>query len=59
VDGRLDDEAWRASLPSPTSSSAIPRRAQPATERTELRLLYDDDALYVGARLFDASPTGS
>ena len=28
----------------------------PATERTEIRILYDDEALYVAARLFDSQP---
>ena len=32
-----------------------PDEGQPATERTEIRVLYDDDALYVGARMFDSS----
>ena len=30
-----------------------PDEGQPATERTEVRVLYDDRALYVGVRLFD------
>ena len=56
VDGRLDDEAW-ASVPAFTDfTQRDPEEGQPATERTELRLLYDDDALYVGARLFDGEP---
>jgi hypothetical protein len=56
VDGRLDDEAW-ASVPAFTDfTQRDPEEGQPATERTELRLLYDDDALYVGARLLDTEP---
>ena len=38
-----------------TSASAIPNEGQPATERTEIRVLYDDNALYVGARMFDSA----
>ena len=33
-----------------------PDQGQPATEPTELRLLFDDHALYVGARLRDSEP---
>ena len=40
----------------PTSCSAIPDEGNPATERTEIRVLFDDDAIYVGARMFDGEP---
>jgi hypothetical protein len=56
VDGRLDDPAWASVEPFTDFTQRDPEEGQPATERTELRLLYDDDALYVGARLLDAEP---
>jgi hypothetical protein len=56
VDGRLDDEAWRGVEPFTAFTQRDPDEGAPATERTELRLLYDDDALYVGVRLHDAEP---
>ncbi len=56
LDGRLDDPAWAHAPPVTRFTQRIPREGEPATERTEVRLLYDDDALYVGARLFDAAP---
>ena len=56
VDGRLDDEAWASVPPFTDFTQRDPEEGQPATERTELRLLYDDDALYVGARLLDGEP---
>jgi hypothetical protein len=34
-----------------------PDEGQPATERTEIRVLYDETALYVGARLYDTEPS--
>lgn len=33
----------------------MPLEGQPVTEATEVRILYDDDAIYVGARLSDRS----
>jgi len=56
IDGRLDDAAWSLAEPFSDFLQRDPDEGQPATERTELRLVYDDDALYVGARLFDARP---
>ena len=34
----------------------MPTDGAPASERTELRLLYDEEALYVGAWLYDSEP---
>ena len=58
VDGRLDDTIWVGA-----SGAAItdllqrdPDEGAPASERSEVRLVYDGDALYVSARLFDAEP---
>jgi hypothetical protein len=56
VDGQLDDEAWRRVEPVRDFTQRDPDEGAPATEATELRLLYDDDALYVGARLHDREP---
>ena len=34
----------------------VPAEAQPVTEKTEVRFLYDDDNIYVGAWLWDEGP---
>ncbi len=52
VDGRLDDEAWLKAAPITDFVQKEPvENAQP-TDRMEVRLLYDGDSLYVGARMF-------
>ena len=48
VDGRLDDEPWRAAPAARAFLQRDPDEGEPATEATELRVLYDDSALYVG-----------
>jgi hypothetical protein len=56
IDGRLDEEAWAAA---PVASDFVQQRPQPGavpSERTEVRLLYDDRNLYVGMRMYDARP---
>ena len=53
VDGRLDEDAWKEA---PVASGFLqrdPNQGEPATEPTELRLVLDDKALYVAARLGD------
>jgi hypothetical protein len=56
VDGRLDEPTWQAATPWTRFVQRDPDEGQPATESTELRVLYDDAALYVGVRLLDRSP---
>jgi hypothetical protein len=56
VDGHLDEAAWGGGEPYTRFFQRDPDEGEPASERTELRLLYDDAALYVGARLFDREP---
>jgi len=56
IDGVLDDEAWKAAPVATGFIQLEPREGQPATERTEARVLYGDDALYVAFRAFDSSP---
>ena len=54
LDGRLDERAW-AAAPAVTELLQIdPDEGKPASERTDVRIVYDDEALYVGARMFDA-----
>ncbi|MFN2637424.1 MAG: DUF5916 domain-containing protein [Gemmatimonadaceae bacterium] len=56
IDGKLNEPAWNAAVPSGDFTQSYPKIAAPPTDPTEVRVLYDDDALYVGVRLFDAHP---
>ncbi|MDB4881733.1 MAG: hypothetical protein JWL95_499 [Gemmatimonadetes bacterium] len=54
IDGRLDEETWTRATPVTEFTQVDPDEGKPATQRTEVRFLYDADALYVGARMFEA-----
>ncbi|HEX5576693.1 MAG TPA: carbohydrate binding family 9 domain-containing protein, partial [Gemmatimonadales bacterium] len=56
LDGVLSENAWTTAQPVTDFTQREPVEGASATERTEVRILYDDDALYVGARLFDSRP---
>jgi hypothetical protein len=56
IDGRLDDPSWQAATVETNFVQNFPDEGKPPTERTELRVLYDDDALYVALRCFDSHP---
>ncbi len=56
IDGRLDDEAWSQAELVTGFVQMRPDPGAPASERSEARVLYDDEAIYVGMRLLDAHP---
>jgi hypothetical protein len=56
IDGRLDGPAWSAALPIGGLTQRTPEEGAAPSERTAIRVLFDDDAVYVGARLYDAAP---
>ena len=57
VDGRLDEADWQRASPARDFRQRDPDEGKAATEQTEVRFLYDDAALYVGARMFDSDPS--
>ena len=54
VDGRLDETAWAAATPITELSQSSPDEGKPASQKTEIRILYDAAALYIGARMYDS-----
>lgn len=58
LDGRLDEEAWSKAVPVTGFMQHEPFEGRSPTERTEVRILFDARALYIGARLYDSNPTG-
>jgi hypothetical protein len=53
IDGDLDDPAWAMAPEITGFTQRDPDEGEPATQRTVVRIVYDDHALYVGARLED------
>jgi hypothetical protein len=56
LDGRLDDAAWRAAKPIDDLRQREPLEGVAATERTEVRVLFDETTLYVAVHAFDGEP---
>src|SRR3989442_9199995 len=48
IDGRLDEPAWSAATPISEFHQFFPHEGSAPSERTEIRVLFDDAALYVG-----------
>ena len=53
IDGVLDDEAWALAPLYGGFVQRDPNEGEVATERTEFRVLYTNEALYIGVRAFD------
>lgn len=53
VDGIFDEEAWNDAPVATNFIQNNPRPGKPASQSTEVRMLYDDVAIYVGATLYD------
>jgi hypothetical protein len=51
VDGRLDDESWRQAIPITDFVQKEPDEGVQPTEGMDLRVVYDDSAIYFGVRL--------
>ena len=56
IDGRLDEAIWAQARPATQFWQAAPREGEPATERTNVRIVYDDNA--VTSALGCSSPIG-
>ncbi len=59
IDGDvLGDPAWAQATPITTFWQEQPNEGQPASERTEVRVVFTADTLYIGAVLYDSDPSG-
>jgi hypothetical protein len=54
VDGKLTEAAWAAATPIGDLVQSVPNEGKAPSEKTEIRMLYDDAAIYIGARMYDS-----
>ena len=56
VDGRLSEDLWRTTLPLTSWYQQSPNEGAVPSEVTEAWLVYDDEAIYFAARLYETDP---
>ena len=56
VDGRLDEPVWKSAPAATGFTQSNPDDGTPSTEPTEVRVAFDDRALYVAALCHDSDP---
>src|SRR5678815_423516 len=57
IDGDLSDAVWANAAVVDDLHQVTPIEYAEPDERTEILILYDDDALYIAARLYDNDPS--
>jgi hypothetical protein len=56
IDGQFKEVAWKEAALVDKFTQREPQEGRPATERTEVRILYDEQNLYFGIVCFDSEP---
>ena len=56
IDGKLDDPCWQTAQALANFTQVLPVEGAAPTERTEVRIVYDRENLYIGVRCFDREP---
>lgn len=56
IDGKLTDPAWQLADIASKFIQNEPLPDAPVSQQTEVRMLYDDNALYIAAMLYDSAP---
>jgi hypothetical protein len=56
IDGKLGDDVWQHAEVITEFHQIRPGNGSEPSDPTEVYLLYDDDAIYIGARMYDSEP---
>ncbi len=56
IDGHLSDSIWQSAVPFAEFRMVEPQPNSEPTEKTELRVLYDEGSLYIGILCLDSEP---
>jgi hypothetical protein len=56
IDGKLNDECWKTGEWAGNFTQWVPNEGGKPSQKTELKILYDDENIYVAIRAFDNDP---
>jgi len=56
IDGLLDDACWLQASPFSDFSQFKPVFDAGTSQKTEIKIIYDDNAVYIGAMMYDSAP---
>lgn len=55
LDGKLDEAIWQQTQIASGFTQRSPNDGQPATEKTEAKVIYTNNAIYIGIKAFDSA----
>jgi len=58
LDGVPSEPVWERAVPLADFVQADPHEGQPASEKTEVRILYNDETIFFGVTCYDSQPEG-
>ncbi|MFH0893767.1 MAG: DUF5916 domain-containing protein [Bacteroidota bacterium] len=56
IDGILDEDCWKNANVADNFIQYFPDEKKPSTQKSEVRLLYDDQAIYIAGMFYDTAP---
>ena len=56
INGCLEDEVWQKAEPVTNFYQYEPHNDRPASHETYVKILYDDNSIYIGAKMLDPNP---
>jgi len=56
IDGKLDEDTWNSAEVVSGFTQSTPFDGMPASEKTEIKILYSDKYIYIGAKAYDSQP---
>jgi len=56
IDGKLDDACWKTGVWATNFTQFVPKEGGPPSQRTELKILYDNENIYVAIKAYDTKP---
>lgn len=56
IDGIMDDAAWIAIQEATNMVQNVPNEGREPTQKTSFKIIYDNNAVYIGAMLYDTAP---
>lgn len=58
LDGKVDEEFWLSIPPSGDFKMTVPIEGGDPSQKTEIRIAYDNENLYIAAIMYDSDPSG-
>lgn len=56
IDGKIDEDAWQSVAVAENFFQTDPNPGKSATQKTEVKMVYDQSSVYIAARMYETNP---